>query len=189
MKNILFINACVRPESRTKMLAEYLMEKVDGKVTVVDLQKENIQPLSEQTRVLRDQIIEKQDFDHPMLKYARQFAKADIIVVAAPYWDLSFPALLKNYMEAITVVGVTFAYSKEGYPYGLCNASQLVYVTTAGGPILSDDYGYGYIQALSRTFYGIKQTHCIKAEGLDIFGADVEQILKQAKEQIDQYVG
>ena len=72
MKNILFINACVRPESRTKMLAEYLMEKFDGEVTVVDLEKENIQPLNEQTRKLRDQILENKDLSHPMLKYAHQ---------------------------------------------------------------------------------------------------------------------
>lgn len=189
MKNILFVNACVRPQSRTKMLAEYLMEKVGGKVTVVDLQEENIQPLNEQTRLLRDQVLKNQDFDHPMLKYANQFAKADMIVVAAPYWDLSFPALLKNYMEAVTVVGVTFAYSKEGYPYGLCNAKKLVYVTTAGGPIISDEFGYGYIKALGQGFYGIKQIDYIKAEGLDIVGADVEQILEQTKFQIDQYMG
>ena len=186
MKNILFVNACVRPESRTKMLAEYLMEKLEGEVTVVDLEKENIQPLDEQSRQLRDQILDNQDWSHPMLKYAHQFAKADVVVVAAPYWDLSFPALLKNYMENITVVGVTFAYSNEGYPYGLCSASKLFYVTTAGGPIVSDEYGFGYIKALSQMFYGIKEVEYIKAEGLDIYGADVQQILEQAKGMIDQ---
>ena len=61
--------------------------------------------------------------------------KADIIVIAAPYWDLSFPAQLKDYIERVNAVGVTFDYDQEGIPYGLCRAKKLVYITTAGGNI------------------------------------------------------
>ncbi len=30
-----------------------------------------------------------------MFLYAKDFAESDIIVIAAPYWDLSFPSILK----------------------------------------------------------------------------------------------
>lgn len=122
------------------------------------------------------------DFSDPAYTPARQFAEADIIVVAAPYWDLSFPAILKAYFEQVNVLGLTFEYTDDGFPRGLCKAKKLVYVTTAGGPIISDEYGYGYVKALAQGFYGIVDVHQVKAEGLDMVGADVEKILSRALE-------
>ena len=110
-------------------------------------------------------------------------------MIAAPYWDLSFPAALKNYIEAVNVVGITFAYTEEGIPYGLCKAERLIYVTTAGGPIVSDDYGYGYVRELSRSYWGISDTVCVKAEGLDIIGADVEAILNETVKGLGKALG
>jgi len=74
----------------------------------------------------------------------------------------------------------------NGRPYGLCRAKRLFYVTTAGGPILSEEYGFGYLRELCRTFYGIPEVKCIKAEGLDIWGADVETILEAARKMMDE---
>lgn len=105
------------------------------------------------------------------------FANADTVVIAAPYYDLSFPAMLKQYFEQINVLGLTFTYSETGTPKGLCKAKDLYYVTTAGGPIISDEFGFGYVKALAKCFYGIENVYQIKAEGLDIIGADVEAIL------------
>ena len=36
------------------------------------------------------------------------------------YWDLSFPAALKIYIEHAAVMGVTFHYTEEGRCEGLC---------------------------------------------------------------------
>ena len=105
-------------------------------------------------------------------------------MIAAPFWDLSFPASLKEYIEQINVLGVTFGYTPEGEPYGLCRAGKLYYVTTAGGPIYSAEYGYGYIKAQCEIFYGIHDTQLISAEGLDLIGADPEAILSETMEQI-----
>ena len=116
-------------------------------------------------------------YDDPMFDLGKDFANADTIVIAAPYYDLSFPAMLKQYFEQINVLGLTFTYSETGIPKGLCRAKSLYYITTAGGPILSDDFGFGYVKALANTFYGIKEVYQIKAEGLDVIGADVDMIL------------
>lgn len=184
--NILFVNACVRPESRTKQLADYLLEKLDGTVTEVNLGKEDVRPLDRETLERRNALLSAGQLDAPVLRYARQFAEAEVIVVAAPYWDLSFPALLKAYVEHINVTGVTFVYTEDGRPQGLCKAKKLYYVTTAGGPILSDDYGYGYLESVCRMFYGIPEAHQIKAQGLDIIGADVTGILAEARAEVDR---
>ena len=134
----------------------------------------------------RDALIEKQEFGHILFSPARQFAAADTVVVAAPYWDLSFPAFLKEYFEQINVVGITFAYSPEGIPTGLCRAEKLYYITTAGGPIVYDEFGFGYVKALAQNYYRIPEVYEIKAEGLDIDGADVEAILREAEASIDR---
>ena len=59
-------------------------------------------------------------------------------------------------------------------------------MTTAGGPIFSNDYGFGYVKALAEGFYHIPKVSLIQAEGLDIEGADVEGILLQAEASIDR---
>ena len=181
----LFINACVRPESRTKRLAGYLLGRLDGPVFEEKLTELGFPAADAAFIEKRDALAEKGEFGHPVFDLARRFAAADAIVVAAPYWDLSFPSALKQYFEQVNALGVTFAYTPEGVPLGLCAAEKLFYVTTAGGPILDDSFGYGYVRALARGFYGIPETYLIKAEGLDILGADVEAILSRAERDID----
>ena len=130
----------------------------------------------------RDEMIAAGQYDEFVL--ARQFASADTIVIAAPYWDLSFPATLKQYIEAINVTGVAFRYSEEGIPVGLCRAKKLWYVMTAGGTYVPEEYGFGYVKALAQLFWGIEDVELIKAVGLDIVGAEVEGILREAEESI-----
>ncbi len=176
----LFINGCVRPESRTRELAQAVLEKIGGAVEEVRLSPANPAPMDYATLQLRDKLLSEGDFDHPLFTYARQFAEADTIVLAAPYWDLLFPAMVRSYFEAVTVSGITFRYDDRGVPRGLCRAKRLIYVTTAGGPIFRN-FGFEYVEALCRGFYGIEDVKCIKAEGLDIIGADVAAIMEEAK--------
>ena len=118
-----------------------------------------------------------------MFRWARQFSEADVIVLAAPYWDLMFPAKVRAYLEEVTVAGITFQYNEDGIPQGLCKAKRLIYVTTAGGPIIYN-FGFEYVKALAQGFFGISDVRMFKAEGLDIQGADVNQIMERAKNEI-----
>ncbi len=185
MKKILFVNACMRPESRTLILAKHVLSKLDGDVEEVKLDQENIPSLNGKTADLRYQLVEEQKFDDPLLRYAKQFVAADTIVIGAPYWDLSFPSMMKTYMEAVTVCGISFYYTPEGIPTGLCHAKELIYVTSAGGPIMEPDWGFGYIESLAKIFYGIPKVSAFKAENLDIIGADIDGIMAKAKAEID----
>ena len=184
--NILYINACVRKDSRTNKLAQYALSKLQGEVIEINLNSEKIAPLYQDRLSLRDDLIKNKNFDHPIFEYAKQFASSDIILISAPYWDLSFPAVLKTYIENINVNNITFSYSEKGYPVSLCKAKKLIYITTAGGPIISDEFGFDYIKALAENFYGIKDIVYIKAEGLDIYGANIQEILENAKKDIDK---
>lgn len=185
MEKILFINACIRLESRTYALAKEIIKQMDGIIEEVNLEKEDIDPLNKISLKERDTYVKKKDFTAPMFQYAKQFMKADKIVIAAPYWDLSFPSTLRIYFEAITISGLSFTYTNAGNPKGLCNAKKLVYVTTAGGAIANMNLGYDYVKALAQTFYEIPEVCCFKVENLDIVGADVEKIMKKAIEEIN----
>ncbi len=186
MEQILFLNACPRPGSRTLELAQHVLSKLDGEIDEIDLFDEEIAPLDPESMVERERAVKEHDLSAPILKYALQFAAADTVVVAAPYWDLLFPTCVRAYFEAVTVSGVTFRYSPEGIPIGLCRAKRLIYVTTAGGPIGTLNLGYDYVKVLSKLYYGIGETLCFTAEFLDIIGADVPALMADAKKIVDQ---
>ena len=174
---IVFINACVRRQSRTLILARRLLDTLDGEIKEVQLERIDFPVVDEEFINRRETLRNAGKYDDPMFSLGKDFANAETIVIAAPYYDLSFPAMLKQYFEQINVLGLTFTYSDAGIPQGLCKAKKLYYVTTAGGPAISDEYGFGYVKALAKNFYGIAEVYQIKAEGLDIIGADVEKIL------------
>ena len=177
---ILFINACVRRGSRTRKLAEAVLSRPDEPFEEVCLEDIDFPVADEAFLSHRDELINEGRFDDPTFAFARQFSEADEIVIAAPFWDLSFPASLKQYFEQINVIGITFRYTKEGIPEGLCKASRLTYVTTAGGNYFPEEYGFGYVKALAQNFYGIQDVRLLKAVGLDIVGAKPEEILRKA---------
>ena len=181
---LLFLNACVRKDSRTRRLADRLLAVLGEPVTELRLTEAVFPAADEAFLQKRDRLLAERKFDDPMFALARQFAEADEIVIAAPFWDLSFPAALKAYLEQINVVGVTFRYTPEGIPEGLCRAKRLYYVTTVGGDYFPREYGFGYVEALAKMFYGIPEVELIHATGLDIVGAPVEEILLAAEKEI-----
>ncbi|MBR5827305.1 MAG: NAD(P)H-dependent oxidoreductase [Clostridia bacterium] len=184
MKNILYINACCRENSRTNELAQYLLGGLEGNVQSVNLYEESIRPIDATLLSKRDGLLREGRTDSEMFTLANQFALADTVVIAAPYWDLMFPSVLKVYLENITVCGITFRYSDKGIPQSLCKAEKLYYVTTAGGYIGKNNFGFDYVKAIAEGFFGIGNVSLFSAEGLDIYGADVDGIMQKAKEKI-----
>ena len=178
---LLYINACVRSDSRTARIAEALLSRLGGGYTEVKLAEEKLQPLSAEALQKRTALIDRGDYSDPMFCWAKQFREAEEIVIAAPYWDLSFPASLKVYLENVYVTGLVSEYTQEGLPHGLCRAKKLWYVTTAGGPYLAD-FSYDYIRTLATQFFGIPETELVKAEMLDVWGYDCDAlVLEQIK--------
>jgi FMN-dependent NADH-azoreductase len=184
MDKVLFINACIRPFSRTMELTRTLLEKLGGNVEELNLYKIPMAALDMSGMEKREEADKNCDFSHSDFNLAKQFAAADKIVIAAPYWDMMFPAVLKLYFENVTVSGVTFKYSEQGRPQTMCRAKELHYVTTAGGFIGENDYGFSYVKALAKNLFGITNVNRYVAEGLDIFGADADAIIIKAKQSI-----
>ena len=183
-KSVLFINACVRKESRTERLAKKLLSKLSSPVEELRLHEISFPVVNDDFLNMRDRLISEQDFSNPVFDLARKFSEAETIVIAAPYWDLSFPAALKQYFEQINVVGITFRYTEDGIPVGMCRADSLYYVTTAGGSYVPEEFGFGYVKSLAQNFYGISKVRKIEAVGLDLYGADVEAIMQSSEAAI-----
>ncbi len=184
MKNILYVNACVREESRTDQLARHVLQKL-GSFTEVNLNKADLQPLHRETLERRLACISAGDFSSSMFDYAKQFAAADIIVISAPFWDLSFPSLLKVYLENIYVIDLVTSYQPDGSAAGLCKAEKLYYVSTAGGKF-ERKYGYDCVRDLVMNYFGVQDTELIYAEMLDIEGYSAEAIMQRSFAEIDQ---
>lgn len=193
MKNVLFIDCCIRREgSRTKELAEHflaMLEKTgEYAITRLSLMDEGLAYMSEGFFRQRDELLAEKDFAHPRFHYAHQFAEADKIVIAAPFWDLSFPALLKVYIENLCVEGITFKTGAHGLE-GLCRADHMTYLTTRGGYYANTplEMGSRYMEAMAE-FFGIARYTCIAAEGLDIGLVPAAELLGAAKKEAEEAV-
>lgn len=188
MEKVLFLDACVRDHgSRTKKLCDIYIEEFmkahpDAVLETVTLRRGAVQTHTEEKLAERDEYIRQKDFDQPMFDLARQYQEADYIIIGTPYWDLSFAAILKVYVENIIVADLTFKSTDAGFA-GLCRGKKMIYITTAGGAIGDKNYGYDYMCAIAE-MTGIDQTQCIKADMLDIAGYDADAIMAQAEKEI-----
>lgn len=183
---LLYIDSTIRNDSRTRKIASYLVNKLGDDFKYIKLEQENLAPLNKETLQKREEDIKNKDYSNPYFKYAYDFANADIIVMASPYYDFSFSSLLKVYLENITIEDITFNYH-NGKPNGLCKAKKLYYVTTSGGHY-NKKYSYDYIEKVAKTLYGIEETYLIRAECFDIFYDKEKEILEKAFREIDELV-
>ena len=187
---VLFVNACLRGEkSRTLQLCNAYLEELrsirpDVQIEELHLDSLEIVPQNGAFIAKRDVFLAENNFEDEMFDLAKQFIAAEHVVIGAPYWDLSFPAKLKQYLERCSVDKLTFIYNEQGIPEGQCKAESLTYITTAGGFIGDMNYGFEYVQGLCNFLFGIKNCYQASAEGLDILGADVDAKLQEAKEKL-----
>lgn len=184
MRKLLFIDGCMRDDSRTLAMARAFIDELtaksgDWETETVRLKDMNLKPFLWSDVERRDEL-SKAEFADSMFDLAKQLKSADYVVVAAPYWDFSFPAVLKIYVEHIMVNGLTFYIDEYGY-HGMCKAKEMAYITTAGGDIGDKNFGYGYMNCIA-SILGIKESIFLCADGLDIYGADTEKVMAEGLE-------
>ncbi len=188
MKRVLFVDCCIRREnSRSRELADFFIGKLKEmgayEIEHLCLMDENLSYFSDGFFLQRENLLAEGRLEHPRFRYAHQFAAADKIVIAAPFWDLSFPALLKVYIENLCVDGITFHTDATGL-HGLCRANHMVFLTARGG-IYTDspmEQGARYLEQMA-AFFGIEKFDCVAAEGLDTGAWPVAELMEKAKEK------
>lgn len=146
-----------------------------------DLYKENIDFLKPEDLSSLFGSKNEENRKHPILKYAYQFLEADKYIVAAPMWNLNIPAILKAYIDYISVTWITFKYTANG-PVGLCGGKKAVYILSRGGSYSQGlgaeiEMGDKYLRTIFG-FFGINDFTTIASENLDVIGEDVESIIE-----------
>ena len=182
---LLFVNCCISQRfeaSRTLALARAFLEAVPAAEVeeVTPEQMLALKPFDVAMLNARDELQRAGKFDHPMYDLARQFCAAEAVVVAAPYWDLSYPAALRTYIEHISANGVAYHYDQFG-PHGDAKAKRLVYLTSGGDYEHEDSVGVVHWRQLCAMF-GIEQFDYVFAGGLDIDPAQTPELLEAACE-------
>jgi len=187
MSTVLYVKANAKPEgaSRTFRISDsfidaYKKSHTNDQIITLDLYKEGINFLSESDINTAFSPKTPESRNHPVLKYAYQFAEADKYVVAEPLWNLGVPAILKAYIDYVSVSGITFQYTEKG-PVGLLKGKKAVNIVTRGGDYSSEpasmfEMGDKYIRTIFG-FFGITDFTTIAAENLDVIGQDVENIV------------
>ena len=185
--SVLFVNACAREGSRTERLARAWIEREGIEVTdEVDVMDRCIEPFTKANIDIYGAGVATGDYSDPIFDYARQFAQATDIIMAAPLWNMALPSRLHDYLELVCAQGVTFDVGEVSGSYvSLIAAQSLTVISTCGGPWPepADDHVFGYIQTLSDYFWHIPHLRFIRADGIDIVGTDVEDVLQRALER------
>ena len=179
MSKVLFVDACARgwEVSRTYAVAETFMnayreQHPEDEIEELTLAGLGLTYFTGRELEYRDALLARGGQADDYFRLARQFAAADRIVIAAPYWDLSFPALLKVYIERVSVSGITFLPEPDGRLRGLCRGEKMLLYGTA----------LSYLRGICAMF-GVDAFDYLWTHGLDIVGNNPEAILRGAKKQ------
>ena len=186
MSKVLYIKANIKKEGESRtfkvsdsFIEEYRNDNPNDEIITLDLYKENIDFLRPEDLGEIFGAKNEESRNNPILKYAYQFAEADKYVISAPMWNLSIPAILKAYIDYVSVTGITFKYTEEG-PVGLLKDKKAVHIVSRGGEYGDAPYEMGdrYLRTILG-FFGIQDIKTIAVEGLDVVGADVEGKVEQ----------
>ena len=116
------------------------------------------------------------------MSWAESVRDADRIVIAAPFWDMSIPAALKNFLELCSIFDVTFK-SDDKTCYGNCKAEKMLYITTRGMDIDTGDVleqASPYLKALS-WLWGIGPLEVVSAQNMDYLSEnEIEERISKA---------
>jgi len=153
MKKLLYITVNSKPEelSASKTVGRTFVNKFlenhkEFILEELDIYQCHIPRLEYEYFEKRNCMIKEEDFSklnekqqeevHKIVKLVDQFKEADLYVIAAPMWSLSFPAPLKEYIDCIVMDGKTIKIS-ENKMEGLLNDKPraMVYIQSSGAPI------------------------------------------------------
>lgn len=207
-KKLLYISVNSKPEnlSSSKMVARKFINKFlerngDFKVEEVDLYKEHIPRLEYQYFKDRNCVITEEDAkklpekDQKEIRKIRdlcdQFISAQMYVITAPMWSLSFPAPLKEYIDCIVQEEKTISFEKGKKPKGLLDDKEraVVYIQSSGGniPWILDpimDKGENYVAQIMKAM-GIKNVQELKVDATGTTEEERENAIREAEEKID----
>ena len=106
MDKLIIIDSCMRAESRTRRILNAAKEALSSRYDMecIDVNAVGLPPLTPETLAERN----SGAIPESAAVLARKIASADRLVIAAPFWDMTFPAVLKAFFENMSLYGITF---------------------------------------------------------------------------------
>lgn len=212
MKKLLYITVNSKPEelSASKTVGRAFVNKFIKKypefyVEELDLYKEHIprleyQYFEDRNCVVNEEAMKKlpekeQKEIQRINQLCNQFIEADLYVIAAPMWSLSFPAPLKEYIDCIVQNHKTIHFpGKNDKPEGLLNDKEraVIYIQSSGGnipwlmgPIFNK--GIDYVEDIMKLM-GINQFEKILVDGTGTTQEERKTAIEKAMEKIDKVI-
>lgn len=173
MDKLIIIDACVREdESRTRRIAEPVISALSKRYGITRYNLPEMDGLTPLDPVL---FKERGEGDIPAwaVQAAKDIAEADRILIAAPFWDMSFPAALKCFFEQTSLFDITFT-DNGTTCVGLCKAPKVLYITTRGMDIPTGDpreQATPYLTALG-SLWNLGELTTIAAWNMDYSSAE-----------------
>jgi FMN-dependent NADH-azoreductase len=125
-----------------------------------------------------------------MIKLCDQFISADIYILAAPMWSLSFPAPLKEYIDCIIQAEKTITFTDKK-PRGLLSdrPRTFIYVQSSGADIPwiikpALDKGLNYVEVIMK-FIGIGKFEELLVDGTGTTEEERTKAIENAAKKID----
>ena len=210
MKKLLYITVNSKPEELSSsktvgraFVSRFLEEHNDFKLEEIDLYDVNIPRLQyryfEKRNTLinedaRNDLNEKDKKDvEKIISLCDQFRSADVYVIAAPMWSLSFPAPLKEYLDCIVQDDKTIKVT-ESKLEGLLNdrPRSVVYIQSSGAnipwilrPVFNK--GLNYVEDIMKAM-GIKQFEEFLVDGTGFTEEERKEAIDKAIEEIDDVI-
>ncbi|HHY77153.1 MAG TPA: FMN-dependent NADH-azoreductase [Clostridiales bacterium] len=210
MKKLLYITANSKPEklSASKTVGRYFVNRFIAKnpdyiVEELDLYTEYIPEINHIIFTKRAEPVSGAEYDKLSEKdketvnrinaLCDQFISADTYVIAAPMWSLSYPSVLKRYIDCIILNDKVIKVSPEEVT-GLLDDKErtMVYIQSSGGKypkLLSGKFNHGieYFEDLFK-FLGIKRFEKILVEGVDDPDIGREKAITKACQDIESII-
>jgi FMN-dependent NADH-azoreductase len=197
--NILQINSSARADgSQSSRLASHIVERMQAslsdpsaaKITVRDLgltphpelNEAALQALFTPVSQRTPEQAARVALDDALIA---ELQAADVVVLGVPMYNFGVPAPLKNWIDAIARVKVTFQYTANG-PEGLLKGKKVYIALTRGGQYRNtpSDTQVPYLRTVL-SFLGMTDIQFVYAEGLSMGPEAEQQALASARAQID----
>ena len=173
MKKIIYVNAIIRKdESRTKRLADAIISSIKDEVELKEINLNEL-PLNPYNEVTYEDKVNN-GTEELFYNLSKEIAECDGLIIASPFWDMSFPSLLKSFLEKISLFDVMFV-SDDKRCIGIAKCPFMYYIVTRGMDIKDGDeleQGTPYLKALC-WLWGIKRFEVTSASNFDYLPNDV----------------
>jgi FMN-dependent NADH-azoreductase len=112
-----------------------------------------------------------------------QFVAADKYVFVTPLWNLSYPPVMKAYIDSVAVAGKTFKYTEKG-PIGLLADKKALHIQARGGfysegPAAQIEMGHRHLTVMMN-FFGIPTVEGLFVEGHNAMPDKAQEIKENA---------